>query len=220
MSLWNYAEQCDRSWARFDMRGHGNSDGIFREFTISRALDDCRGIIRLLWNRPIILVGSSMGGWLAAQLATDHLQYVVGAVLIAPAFSFVDQLHASLSVAQQSEFRNKGWWHFEGAGDNPGFDLGYAALEDAKQYDLLTNPPQYDCPIRILHGKLDDVVPYQQSIKFAENLPGGTDIKVDILPEADHRLTGHIDHIKNSVDELWQMWENKQDSEQEEALTP
>ena len=203
MTLWNEAEQNNRSWIRFDMRAHGQSDGIFDEFTISRALEDTKAVLGLFPNRPKFLVGSSMGGWVAAQLATDDTLNIVGAVLIAPAFSFMEQLLHDLEPDQQDQWKNQGFWTFDGDGIENGFALSYDAMVDSRQYDLLGQPVEFGCPIRILHGKLDDVVPAQQSRKFEQQLPKHTDIQVDILPNADHRLSGHVQHIIEKVNETW-----------------
>ena len=203
MSLWHQAEARNRSWIRFDMRAHGKSDGIFEQFSISRALEDAKLVMNLFPDRPKFLVGSSMGGWVAAQLATDPSLKVAGLVLIAPAFSFMEQLFGLLEPEQQQQWTDQGVWTFDGEGIDEGFTLSYDAVVDSKQYDLLNRAIDYQCPIRILHGKLDDVVPANQSIIFADGLPGNTDIEVNILPEADHRLSGHIEHILNKVDEIW-----------------
>lgn len=203
MSLWQQAESSNRSWIRFDMRAHGKSDGSFDQFNISRALEDAKLVMGLFPGRPKILVGSSMGGWVAAQLATDLSLSIAGAVLIAPAFSFMVQLFGSLEQAQQQQWADQGFWRFESDDLDNGFDLSHDAVADSEQYDLLRQGIEYECPIRILHGRLDDVVPADQSIIFAEGLPDNTDIEVDILPEADHRLTGHVGYILEKVDEIW-----------------
>jgi len=203
MTLWNEAQACQRSWVRFDMRAHGQSDGTFDEFTLSRALEDTRAVLDLFPNRPKILVGSSMGGWVAAQLASEAGLSIAGAVLIAPAFSFMEQLFQSLDASQQRQWTKQGFWTFEGAGLEEGFSLSYDALVDSRQYDLLGQPIQYNCPIRILHGKLDDVVPPTQSLKFMQHVPKTTDIEVDLLGKADHRLTGHIHCISEKINEIW-----------------
>ncbi len=203
MTLWNEAERNNRSWIRFDMRAHGKSDGTFDEFTISRALEDVRAVFGIFPDRPKFLVGSSMGGWVAAQLATDAALNIGGAVLIAPAFSFMHQLFQSLKSEEQHQWKNQGYWNFDGDGIENGFALSYDAVTDSIQYDLLGQAATFDCPVRILHGRLDDVVPANQSQKFMELLPAQTDIEVNILPDADHRLTGHIDYIIEQVNEIW-----------------
>lgn len=203
MSLWHQAESSNRSWIRFDMRAHGKSDGSFDQFNISRALEDTKLVMGMFPDRPKILVGSSMGGWVAAQLAADSSLNITGVVLIAPAFSFITQLFASLDPAQQQQWANQGSWAFESDSMDEGFTLSYASVLDAKQYDLLNQAIEYECPVRILHGRLDDVVPADQSIIFANGLSGNTDIEVKILPEADHRLSGHVEQILQKVDEIW-----------------
>ena len=203
MTLWHEAQKHHRSWVRFDMRAHGQSDGTFDEFTISRALEDTQLVCDMFPDRPKILVGSSMGGWVAAQLGTNRALSIAGVVLIAPAFSFMEQLFQSLEPEQQQQWISQGSWTFDGDGIDGGFALSHAAVVDSRPYDLLENPVSYNCPVRILHGQLDDVVPAKQSLDFEQRLPAQTDIEVQILPNADHRLTGHITYITDAVDRIW-----------------
>ena len=203
MSLWHLAEAKNRSWVRFDMRAHGQSDGTFDEFTISRAMEDVKLIFGLFPSRPKLLVGSSMGGWVGAQLATEHSLQICGVVLIAPAFSFMEQLYQSVSPSEQQQWLDNGSWHFDSEGMDDGFSLTYKAVADARQYDLLNKPVEYGCPVRILHGRLDDVVPADQSVTFSNRLSAHSDIEVDILPQADHRLSGHVEYITEKVNDIW-----------------
>ncbi len=203
MTLWNEAIRLGRSWVRFDMRAHGKSDGTFDEFAISRALEDVRLVFQLFPNRPKILIGSSMGGWVAAQLATENKLNIAGTVLIAPAFSFMMQLFHSVSPEQRQQWTDQGSWTFEGDGLEDDFALSYEAVVDSKQYHLLGRAVDFRCPVRILHGKLDDVVPASQSVEFLNRMPAHTDVELEILPNADHRLTGHIEDIVNKVNEIW-----------------
>ncbi len=203
ITLWNQAEQYHRSWVRFDMRAHGRSDGTFDEFTISRALEDVRLVLSLFPDRPKILVGSSMGGWVAAQLATEKQLNITGAVLIAPAFSFMMQLFFQVQPHERQQWIKQGHWTFKSDEMEDDFTLSYNAVVDSKPYDLMGKPVNYGCPIRILHGKLDDVVPAMQSVEFMSHMPPYSDVELRILPNADHRLSGHIEHITNCVDEIW-----------------
>ncbi len=210
MSLWNQAEERGRSWTRFDMRAHGRSDGNMNEFTISRALADVRLVLQLFPGRPKFLVGSSMGGWVAAQLATEQQLQIAGVVLIAPAFSFMRQLFNSLQPDQRQQWINQRFWTFAEDDADYQFTLSYDAVIDSEQYDLLRKPADFQCPVRILHGRLDDVVPVTQSIEFCRRLSPHADIELDVLPDADHRLTGHLEHITRQVDEIWPLIESKQ----------
>ncbi len=205
MALWNQAQKHERSWVRFDMRAHGRSDGTMDEFTISRALEDARLIMNLFPGRPIVLVGSSMGGWVAAELAAERPARIGGAVLIAPAFSFMMQLFHSLNPEQRQLWLSQGSWTFESDGLDYGFTLSYDAVIDSKQYDLLAQTVEFQCPVRILHGRLDDVVPTAQSAEFLSRMTPGANVELDVLPNADHRLSGHVERIIDKTDEIWEL---------------
>ncbi len=201
MHLWNYAETFNRSWLRFDMRAHGQSDGTFDEFTISRAIEDSTLAMGLFKDRQKVLVGSSMGGWVAAQLALDPSLNICGLVLIAPAFNFMNKIYLDLSPEEQSQWQETGYRLIESPYPDSDFRLSYAAVVDSRQYDLFSHPVKYEHRVHILHGILDDVVPATQSDEFRKHID--TDSAVDFFPDGDHRLSEHLDNIEAAADAFW-----------------
>ncbi len=201
MRLWNQAERLNRSWIRFDMRAHGKSDGKFTEFSISRAIEDTKLVLSLFEGRPKVLVGSSMGGWVASQIALDTRMNVCGTVLIAPAFNFVNGIFLSVSPDEQEQWRESGFKTFESPYPDCDYTMSYAAVLDSLQYDVFSFPVSYNHPVKILHGALDDAVPSDQSLKFKEH--ADSEIEVTLLPDGDHRLTDHVDLIESTVNEIW-----------------
>ena len=84
------------SWKSFDLRGHGESEGLFEEFTLKNALEDLLGVLDSVNEQRVLLVGSSMGGWLSLLAAQRRLPKVKAIMLIAPAINFVQNLFDSL----------------------------------------------------------------------------------------------------------------------------
>ena len=201
MTLWQQAEHANRSWIRFDMRAHGQSDGSFDEFRISRAIEDTSLVLSLFPDRPKVLVGSSMGGWVAAQAALDPTLNIRGLVLIAPAFSFMKTIFHSLAPAEQQQWKETGYKTFESSYPDSDFTLAHDAVVDSLDYDLFSHPVSYNHPVRILHGALDDVVPVNQSVKFQKHVQ--SQVELEILQQGDHRLTDDVHRITEAVDEIW-----------------
>ena len=200
MYLWEQAVQKNRSWVRFDMRAHGKSDGVFEEFQISRAIEDTERVLDRFPNHRKFLAGSSMGGWVAAQVALSRSD-IDGLVLIAPAFDFIGSIFQSLATDEQEQWKREGRKSFESPYPDSDFTLSYDAVVDAAQYDSIFRATEFSCPIKILHGELDDVVPVEQSMKFAQHITSSVDVKV--VPKGDHRLTDHVHLISAALDELW-----------------
>jgi len=202
MTLWDHAVQSNRSWIRFDMRAHGQSDGKFEQFNISRAVEDTRLVFEQFSERPSIVVGSSMGGWVAAQCALDPAFNIAGLVLIAPAFNFIQDLYASLDAKDKSLWKSTGSRLIESPYPDCDFSLSYQAVTDAHLHDVFSRSVDFDFPVTILHGKQDDVVLPQLSMKFKRH--ARSKVNLEILEKADHRLTDHSDHIVRALDSIWQ----------------
>ncbi len=203
MNLWDQAVQKHRSWVRFDMRGHGQSDGKFEEFKIARAIEDLKLVLSQFPNRKKVLVGSSMGGWTAAQAALDDSLNIGGLVLLAPAFGFIHRIFDSLEPAEQKDWKDNQIKQFESPVMEDDIWISYAAVSDSRLHDNFTNSVHYNHPVHIIHGKLDDVVPVEQSIAFKKH--ASSEIQLTIIEDGDHRLTDKIDWITQAVDKVWPM---------------
>ncbi|WP_010637832.1 alpha/beta hydrolase, partial [Acidithiobacillus thiooxidans] len=118
--LAEYAQNQGWSWVRFDPRGVGRSDGLFEQLTLSRYLEDLRLILQMLEKRPVILVGSSMGGWLATLAATRWPERLRALLLIAPAYNFIQTLFQTLSPEDQHRWQSSNlccWQDHYGLGE-------------------------------------------------------------------------------------------------------
>ena len=201
MHLWESARQKNRSWLRFDQRGQGRSDGTFDDFRISRVVEDLRCVLDFVCDQPTVIVGSSLGGWVAAHAGLTGRHNIVGLVLIAPAFNFVETIYRSLSVEDQKSWEAEGRRFFPSPYEEDGFALDFDTVIDARRFDLYRNPIEFDHPVVILHGELDDVVPVAVSEKFQAS--SKSDVLLEVIPEGDHRLSGHAETIQRHVDAIW-----------------
>jgi len=179
---------------RFDYSGHGASGGDFRQGTISRWLEETIAVLDHLKPERIVLVGSSMGGWIALRLAQELRQratgpHLAGLVLIAPAPDFTSELiEPHLTDAQRRALAEQG--HFEELSEyspEPNIftrDL----LEDGRRNQVLTGIIETGCPVHILQGMQDADVPYRHALKLVEFLPA-EDVVVTLIRDGDHRLS-------------------------------
>jgi alpha-beta hydrolase superfamily lysophospholipase len=152
--------------------------------------------------RPVILVGSSVGGWLAALAATLCPKQIAGMVLIAPAFNFVQLNYGSLSSTELRAWHHNGVRQFEDPYGGTPFTLQYDVLADATAFDVFESQGSIQCAVRIVHGADDDVVPFRISERFVEQA-GVIDIHLEVIPGAGHRLNEQIPRMQYHIDELW-----------------
>lgn len=207
MHLWERAKSSGRSWLRFDQRGQGRSDGAQERFRLSRAAEDLQCVLRFIGNRPALLVGSSMGAWVSAHAALDPDSGIDALVLLAPAFNFIDSIYDSMEEDERRQWRQRSRHVFSTPYEPYEFSLDYEVVQDAREYDLYARRVSYSCPVVILHGEDDEIVPVDVSHRFVEHALSPTSL--EILPGADHRLSDHEGRIVEVVDELWRQMEQR-----------
>jgi pimeloyl-ACP methyl ester carboxylesterase len=202
LALARHAAARGHGWARFDLRGHGRDQAAFADFTVGGGLGDTLAVLDRLAPRPTLLVGSSLGGWLAVLAALRRPRQVGALLLIAPAFNFLRELFGSLPAEELRAWRSRGWREFPDHFGSGTFALHYDVLGDAAGYDVFETPVTLPCPVLILHGELDDVVPPDNSRRFLAHARtrGGV---LRIVAGGDHRLSGHLHLLTAAVDELW-----------------
>ncbi len=162
------------------------AQGNFERLTITAQL---RVIERTAGGEPVCLIGSSLGGYLAALYAARHRE-AQKLVLMAPAFSFVPRWRERLGSEAMMRWKETGTLAVQHYGDGELHQLEYGLIEDASEYEPY---PEFAQPALIFHGRRDDVVPPEYSIEFA-----GSHANVDLrLLDSDHDL----------VDVLDRMWE-------------
>jgi hypothetical protein len=176
-----------RAFLRFDYSGHGESGGRFEDGTISRWSADAASVLEALTNGPQVLVGSSMGGWIALLLALRSPQRVAGLIGIAAAPDFTQRVTDGLSEVARAAIDRDGVWHRPSA-YGAAYPITRALLEDGRQHLLLHAPVPLRCPVRLLHGQQDPDVPWELSLRLAAAI-AGPDVHVTLVKDGDHRLS-------------------------------
>lgn len=177
----------------FDYSGHGASSGKFEEGTISQWLEDSLTMIDHLTKGPIILVGSSMGGWLAFLTALQRPQRIASLLGIASAPDFTEELMwKKFTPAQQAEVMTQGWTIIPTEYNSKGWTITKNLIESGRNHLLLGNPIALNIPIRLIHGIMDVNVPTSFSLALLE-LVTSQDVSLTLLKSANHRLSEEKD---------------------------
>ncbi len=188
LELEAYCRRAGRAFVRFDYWGHGQSSGQFADGTIGLWLKDALAVIDGLTEGPQILVGSSMGGWIALLAAKARRARVKGLVGIAAAPDFTVRHWAELSADDQQTIQRDGRLEvYSDYGPDP-YVFTRALFEDGWQNRVNCSPIHLDIPVRLIQGLEDADVPWQTAMEIAGNLTGD-DIEVILVPGGDHRLS-------------------------------
>lgn len=188
-ALATWAEESGRDFLRFDYFGHGVSDGAFEEGTITRWRQDALSVIDELTEGPLVLVGSSMGGWLACLAALARLDRVAGLLLVAPAADFTERLlKPELGRQVPAEIRTHGVWRRPSEYDPEGYPITRNLLEDGARWSILPGPIPIEAPVRILQGGADPDVPWRHALDLAMALRS-EDLMFSLIRDGDHRLS-------------------------------
>lgn len=183
-----------RAFLRHDYSGHGESGGAFADGTISRWLAESLAVFRAFTTEPQVLVGSSMGAWIALRMNAElnkagEGDRVAGLVLLAPAPDFTAELiEPELTDAQRRDLAKKGY--FEEPSDYSPEPYVYtrALIEDGRNNLVMTGPIHTHCPVHIIQGLADPDVPHSHALKLMSLLPAD-DATLSLVPNGDHRLS-------------------------------
>lgn len=193
-----------RGFLAFDYSGHGLSSGRFEEGTISQWLADSLDLMDNLTQGPLIVVGSSMGGWLAHLVALARPYRVKGLLGIAAAPDFTQELMwEKFTFAQQAEIMNQGWTVIPTEYNSQGWTITRGLIEDGRKHLLLKEPIPLDIPVRLLHGMKDASVPAIYSHRLIERLTS-SNVTLTLMKSGDHRLSqpGDLGILKATLKEL------------------
>jgi pimeloyl-ACP methyl ester carboxylesterase len=183
-----WARERDRTLLRFDYFGHGQSSGDFRDGAITRWRDDALATLDGLTAGPQILVGSSMGAWIALLTARARPERVKAMLLLAPATDFTESIMwARMTPETRSEIMELGEWLWPTIYDLEPYPITRALIEDGRKHLLLGSPLPLGFPVRILQGMQDPDVPWQHAVKLVEAIEG--DVSMTLLKSGDHRLS-------------------------------
>lgn len=185
-----------RAVTRFDYSGHGESGGAFMDGTIGRWLEDSLAVFDACCRGPQILIGSSMGGWLAlllvralAQRSSRGLAIIAGMVLIAPAVDFTEELMwKRFPPAVKRELETRGVWARPSEYSAEPYPITRALIEEGRKHLLLGGMIETGCPVRILQGVQDPDVPWQHAVELVSRF-ASDDVVLTLVKDGDHRLS-------------------------------
>lgn len=190
----DHAARAGLACIRFDYSGHGRSGGEFTRGTISRWLAESMAVIDHIAPEEIVVIGSSMGGWIALRLAQELKKrkgspVMRGLVLIAPAPDFTGELiEPNLTDIQRQSLDERGYFeeHSEYSPEPNIFTRDL--IEDGRANRVLTGIIETGCPVHILQGMRDPDVPYTHALRLLDHLPAD-DTVLTLIRDGDHRLS-------------------------------
>jgi pimeloyl-ACP methyl ester carboxylesterase len=195
-----WAARTSTGMTRFDYSGHGRSEGRFEDGTIGLWLADAFGVYRHRARGPQILIGSSMGGWIALRMLQElrasagawDAAPVAGLILIAPAWDMTERLiWQAMAPAARAAIERDGVWLRPSEYAPDGYPITRALIEEGRKH-LLPERLKVECPVHILHGRLDADVPFAHSQALLARL-AGLDVVLTEVPDGDHRLSREAD---------------------------
>jgi pimeloyl-ACP methyl ester carboxylesterase len=201
-ALDRWADEKDRACLRFDYSGHGESGGDFRDGTIGRWLEESLAVYMEFAKGPQVLVGSSMGGWIALLLAARLRELkgsapqntsLAGMVLIAPAVDFTEELMwKQFSPEMKRDIETKGEWIRSSEYSSEGYPITRALIEDGRKHLMLGGLIEPGCPVHILQGVQDPDVPWRHAVELVSRF-SRDDVVLTLIKDGDHRLSRHED---------------------------
>jgi pimeloyl-ACP methyl ester carboxylesterase len=212
VALDRWAATHGRSCVRFDYSGHGESDGKFTDGTISRWLEESLAVFDACCDGPQVVVGSSMGGWLALLVARELMRReascspasLVALVLIAPAVDFTEELMWKRFPAEVKQtLQSDGVWNRPSRYSAEPYPITAALIEDGRRHLLLGGLIETGCPVRILQGGADPDVPWRHAVELVSRF-AQDDVVLSLVKGGDHRLSRpeDIERLTNAVSEF------------------
>jgi pimeloyl-ACP methyl ester carboxylesterase len=197
-ALDTWAEQQGRGCVRFDYSGHGESGGDFTQGTIGRWLEESIAVYARFAQGPQVVVGSSMGGWLALLMARELRKRqsaapqnppLAGMVLIAPAVDFTEELMwKPFPAAIKREIEEKGVWLRPSEYEEGPYPITKRLIEDGRKHLLLDGLIETGCPVHILQGVQDPDVPWRHAVELVSRF-ARDDVVLTLIKDGDHRLS-------------------------------
>lgn len=197
-ALDRFCRETGRAFTRFDYRGHGASSGRFEDGTIGLWLSDALAILDEVVEGRVLLVGSSMGGWIASLVALARPERVAGLITLAAAPDFTSRLiEARMSAEQRAVLARDGFITDPSDYDPEGYRISRALIEEGRRHLILGGPVLGEavairCPVRMIHGSADTDVPWTLSAELLERIESA-DASLTLVKGADHRLSAPAD---------------------------
>lgn len=198
-----WAQREGRALVRFDYFGTGASSGERAEATIGRWREDVLAVLDQLTQGPQILVGSSLGGWLAVLAALARPDRVKALILLAPATDLTEALMWDvLPLHVREALERDGRWDMP-TSEGGTMVITRKMIEEGRNWLLLDAPVPLQTPVRILQGWRDRDVPWSHAMRLFEQIEG-EDVRLDLIKSADHRLSepGDIERLFALIEEM------------------
>lgn len=203
-ALWleDWARRTGRAFLRFDYSGHGRSSGRFEEGCIGDWAEDAAAALDALTAGPQVLVGSSMGGWIALLLARERARRVAGLVGIAAAPDFTeDSMWAGFNAARRATIEAGGVVEMPSEYSDTPYPITARLIEDGRRHLVLRAPLRLAHPVRLLQGTADSDVPVEVALRLLAHIDA-EDVRLTLVRGADHRFSdpGCLSLIGESVE--------------------
>lgn len=200
-ALESFCRKRGQQYTRFDYQGHGASSGRFEDGTIGTWRDDLLAVFEEITDGPQIVVGSSMGGWMALLLTLLRADRVAGLVLLAPAADFTTELlWKSLPPEARAQIERDGMWLRPSIYDDGPYPITRNLIEESRKHLVLGHPIPFDGPVRILLGQQDETIPVEHILRTADAITS-QDIEITLIKNGDHRLSNpnDLDKLRAAV---------------------
>jgi pimeloyl-ACP methyl ester carboxylesterase len=183
-------QQCrarGQGYIRFDYSGHGASSGDFSKLNLSAWKNDALAILDKLTKGSVIMVGSSMGGWIALLIALESSEKVAGLVGIAAAADFTRDMQKALSDEQKQQLQSEGFVDIPSEYSPEPYRVSKDLLDDGDRHSILDGDNVMTIPVRLIQGMKDSDVPWQTAFRIRNAISG--DVEVILIESGDHRLS-------------------------------
>lgn len=203
LALENWCRDQRRAMLRFDLSGHGESHGRVESFGIGDWLEDATEIIDALAPGRQLLVGSSLGGWLALLLARLRPGRVMGLVTIAAAPDFTTRMQAGFSDADRADLSDRGFVTRPTIYEGGDYVFSRRLFDQGVQHRVFDGPLDLPMPVRLLQGTADADVPVSEALRLLDHATG-PDIRLTLVKDADHRFSApaQLALIRDSVADI------------------
>ena len=196
IALEAHCQQQGRAYLRFDYQGHGQSSGAFTEGTIGKWSEDAIDVLDALTEEPQILVGSSMGGWIMLLAALARPERVAGLVGIAAAPDFTEALMwKGFSTEIKETLQRDRIYHAPSEYADSPYAITMDLIEDGRTHLLLDKGINFDRPVHLFQGIVDDAVPWEHALTISRQLTSN-DVTTTLIKDGDHRLSRPEDLTK------------------------
>ena len=205
--LEKWAKKRNRSFLRFDYSGHGQSTGDFLNLGIGDWFNDTKQIIELTKNNGLILIGSSMGGWISLLLSRELGSRLKGLITIAAAPDFTeDSMWKNFTEDQKKEVLNKGVLYLPSDYGEP-YPITRYLIENGRQNLVMREPLELTCPVRLMQGTEDTAVTRETALKLFDHI-SADDLSLFFKRGADHSFSdqGCLEILEKNLENMLEIW--------------